>query len=170
VDVEALKAAIRERAGDSPVVFVDAKRIAEAVFSDHLLANVILVGAAFQLGGLPVSPDDAERAIAGQGRAAAANGAAFTWGRWAAHDPLDVFGWDRDRRLERALIGEFERLVLDSAGLPYDLQARLAESVLSVKGYAAVKEATVDRWRETVASLRAQARAAGPRESQTART
>jgi indolepyruvate ferredoxin oxidoreductase len=333
VDVEALKAAIQERAGESSVLFVDAKRIAEAVFNDHLLANVILVGAAFQRGGLPVSADDAERALARQGKAAAANRAAFEWGRWAAHDPaavaaalsgrndqegsfspgeralatagqlvdgaglpgdlrgfltrraaqvadyqdarlarrflglvtrvaagddgghewaltravaeswfklltykdeyevarlhlaydydaaarslgieepytvtyhlhppvlrrlglthklpmgrpyavafrglramrrlrgtpFDVFGWDRDRREERALIREFERLVSDSVGLPYEQQVRLAQSVLSIKGYGPVKEAAVARWREAVASLRtARAPEAEPRET-----
>jgi indolepyruvate ferredoxin oxidoreductase len=80
--------------------------------------------------------------------------------------PFDVFGWDRDRREERALIGEYERLVTDSAGLPYEQQVRLAESVLSIKGYGPVKEAAVARWRETVASLRtAQDPAAGSRET-----
>jgi indolepyruvate ferredoxin oxidoreductase len=334
-DVEELKAAIRERAAGGPVLFVDAKRIAEAVFNDHLLANVILVGAAFQLGGLPVAPADAERALARQGRAAAANRAAFEWGRWAAHDPaavaaalrgsddqegsfnpgesalavagqlvdgagvpgdlrsfltrrtaqvadyqdarlarrflelvtraaagddaghgwaltravaeawfklltykdeyevarlhlaydydaaarslgivgpytvtyhlhppvlrrlglrhklpmgrpyavafrglramrrlrgtpLDVFGWDRDRREERALIREFERLVTDSAGLPYERQLRVAESVMSIKGYGPVKEAAVARWREEVGSLLA-AGASTTQPSETAR-
>jgi len=89
-DVEALKAAITGRAAGSPVAFIDSKRIAEAVFSDHLLANVILVGAAYQLGGLPGTLDDVEQAMRRQGKAAAANRAAFEWGRWAAHDPAAV--------------------------------------------------------------------------------
>jgi indolepyruvate ferredoxin oxidoreductase len=86
----ALERAITERAGVGRAVFVEAKRIAEAVFSDHMLANVILLGAAFQSGALPVSLDDVERALRRQGRAAASNREAFEWGRWAVHDPAAV--------------------------------------------------------------------------------
>jgi indolepyruvate ferredoxin oxidoreductase len=44
-DAAALEPAITQRAGRA--VFVDARRIAESVFADHLLANVVLLGAAF---------------------------------------------------------------------------------------------------------------------------
>ena len=317
------------------LAFVEAKRIAEAVFRDHLLANVILVGAAYQLGGLPGTLQDVAQAMSRQGKSAAANREAFDWGRWAVHDPdavraaldgpgrpkpasafepspqagqaagrlvtqaglpadlpaalvdlltrraaqaidyqdvavatrflglvgrvavheamldadgdgrgwaltravaeswyklltykdeyevarlhrgadydaaardlgiegpyrvtyhlhppalrrlglnrklplgwpyalgfrvlarmkrlrgtpLDVFGWDQDRRLERALITEYERLIEESlaAGGPdYDQFVRLAESVQSVRGYAGVKQAAVEQWRATVATL-----------------
>ena len=66
--------------------------------------------------------------------------------------PLDVFGWDPDRRLERALIGEYEQLIEGASDLPYDEAVRLAQSVQSVKGYAQVKEATVEQWRSAVAA------------------
>jgi indolepyruvate ferredoxin oxidoreductase len=96
-----LRQAIEARAGADRVVFVEAKRIAEAVFSDHLLANVILLGAAFQSGGLPLTLDDVAAALGRQGRAAARNRAAFEWGRWAVHDPsavsAAVAGPDADR-------------------------------------------------------------------------
>ena len=97
-DPALLEQAIADAAGDPAgdpagagrVAFVDAKRIAEHVFSDHLLANVILLGAAFQLGGLPVALDDVDQAMARQGKAAASNREAFAWGRWAVHDPAAV--------------------------------------------------------------------------------
>ena len=319
-----LKAAIRARVSPAArVAFVAARRIAEAVFRDHLLANVILVGAAYQLGGLPGSLDDVSLAMSRQGESATVNREAFEWGRWAVHDPdavevalrghrspqpagpfepspdasdaaarlvaraglpaslpgdlrqlltrraaqaigyqdparatrfldlvarvaardaaargwaltravaeswyklltykdeyevarlhlaadygaaarglgiegrykliyhlhppalrrlglkhklalgwpyalgfrvlarmktlrgtpLDIFGWDKDRRLERALIGEYERLIemsLAADDPDYDQLVRLAASVQSVRGYASVKEAAVQRWR-----------------------
>ena len=70
--------------------------------------------------------------------------------------PFDVFGWDRDRRMERAVIGEYERLMDESAGaaMPYETIAAIAGSPLSVKGYGPVKEAAVAAWRRRVAELR----------------
>jgi len=60
------------------------------VFSNHLVANVVLLGAAFQLGGLPLSLADIDAAMARQGRSADDNRAAFAWGRWVVHDPEAV--------------------------------------------------------------------------------
>jgi indolepyruvate ferredoxin oxidoreductase len=85
---------ITERGGADLVTFLDSKRLAEAVFADHLLANVILIGAAFQLGGLPLSLADIGRALPDGD-----NRAAFEWGRWAVHDPVAV---------EAALAGQTE--------------------------------------------------------------
>jgi indolepyruvate ferredoxin oxidoreductase len=79
-----------ERVGQERVALIDASRIAEAVFADHLLANVVLLGAAFQLGGLPVSLADIECGLQRQGPAATSNREAFEWGRWAVHEPAAV--------------------------------------------------------------------------------
>jgi len=77
--------------------------------------------------------------------------------------PFDVFGWDRDRRTERALIAEYERLIEDvsaaTSGLPYEAQVQIAGSAMSIKGYAAIKEAAVAVWRKQVAELRREASA-----------
>ena len=89
-DVASLEQAVAARTGAERAAFVDAKRIAESAFGDHLFANVILLGAAFQRGGLPVTLDDIERAMGQQGKAAAANREAFEWGRWAVHDQAAV--------------------------------------------------------------------------------
>jgi len=89
-DVPGLERAITETAGRDRVTFLDAKRIAEAVFADHLLANVVLLGAAFQLGGLPLAADDLDRAMGRRGGTSDANREAFAWGRWAVHDPAAV--------------------------------------------------------------------------------
>ena len=84
-----LEKEITERVGKENTAFIDSKRIAESVFADHLLANVVLLGAAFQFGGLPIPLAELEKAMR-RGRAAEANLEAFTWGRWAAHDPAAV--------------------------------------------------------------------------------
>jgi indolepyruvate ferredoxin oxidoreductase len=315
----ALQAAINERVGSERIVFVDAQRIAEQVFGQHVLANVVLLGAAFQRGALPLTLSHIEAGFAGK-----TNREAFAWGRWAAHDPhaveaalaggteplspfepsaeasaeaatllakltgvpsdvtplllrrtaqvidyqnsalaqrylalvqraleqdssaqhwqltravaeswhrlltykdeyevarlhrrtdygrlarqlgiegayalqyhlhppflrrlglkhkiklgwlfaltfmllrplkvlrgtwLDVFGWDRDRRLERKLIGEYRALMERALATPrmsYDTRVELAASALSIKGYAEVKDRRVALWRQRVAEL-----------------
>lgn len=328
-DVASLTGAIADRVGADRAAFVDSKRIAEGVFADHLLANVVLLGAAFQLGGLPVSLADVETAMQRQGKAAAKNREAFEWGRWVVHDPaaveaaldaaergeaggagsifdpsakalataveliqrrtlpaelyelltrraaqavdyqnarraerfldlvdrvaaredaghdwaltravaeswfkilmykdeyevarlhlkadydriardlgivgpysvtyhlhppilrrlglkkklpmgtpyrfafrvmrrmkwlrgtpFDFFGWDPDRRTERAVIEEYERLIDQTTGLPYDTRVEIATSVMSVKGYGPIKETAVAAWREQVCELRRKA-------------
>jgi indolepyruvate ferredoxin oxidoreductase len=99
--VARMQATIADRVGENRVAFLDSKHVAEAVFADHLLANIVLLGAAYQLGGLPFSLDDIDAAMGGQGRAAADNRAAFEWGRWAVHDPAAV-----DAALDAAVRGD----------------------------------------------------------------
>ena len=71
--------------------------------------------------------------------------------------PFDVFGWDRDRRMERALVHEYRLLVEESiadASLSYEDRVAIAESALAVKGYAQVKEQSVARWRAQLGHVR----------------
>ena len=88
-DVESLQRAVSDQVGEARAVFVDAQRIAEKVFAQNVLGNVVLLGAAFQRAGLPFSLADIEAGIARRG-ASAADREAFEWGRWAAHDPAAV--------------------------------------------------------------------------------
>ncbi len=76
------------RRGDS--LFLDAGALSERLFGDHMPANMLLVGAAFQHGCLPLSGAAIERAIELNGAAVASNLAAFAWGRAAAAAPAAV--------------------------------------------------------------------------------
>ena len=76
------------RAGEA--LFLDSGQLAERLFGDRLPANMLLVGAAFQHGCLPLSAGAIERAIELNGAAVAANLAAFRWGRAAVADPKAV--------------------------------------------------------------------------------
>ncbi|MBO0727974.1 MAG: indolepyruvate ferredoxin oxidoreductase family protein [Acidimicrobiaceae bacterium] len=89
-EVSELEQAITDRVGEGRARFLDSTRIAETVFANNLLANVVLLGAAYQLGGLPVTLADIDRAMQRQGKAAEDNREAFEWGRWAVHDPAAV--------------------------------------------------------------------------------
>jgi indolepyruvate ferredoxin oxidoreductase len=71
-------------------LYIDAGSLSEALFADHMPANLIMLGAAYQHGCLPVSAASIEQAIRLNGAAVPANLAAFAWGRAVAVDPAAV--------------------------------------------------------------------------------
>ena len=68
-------------------VYLDAVALAEHFFGDHMPANVIILGAAYQQGLLPLEKWSVEKAIELNGVAAEVNRKAFALGRRAAADP-----------------------------------------------------------------------------------
>ena len=67
--------------------YLDTSWLAEGLFGDILFANVILLGAAFQSGQLPLRADSLEAVIRLNGKAVEDNLQAFRWGRLAVADP-----------------------------------------------------------------------------------
>jgi indolepyruvate ferredoxin oxidoreductase len=116
---ERLKRAIAGAAGKEQCHFVDASRLAAALFGSTLAQNIFLVGYAYQLGALPLSASAIEQAIALNGEAVPMNLAAFQWGRRAAHDPAAVEALarpapeqrDDNRRLSQTFEETVERRV-----------------------------------------------------------
>ncbi|MGE8686452.1 MAG: indolepyruvate ferredoxin oxidoreductase family protein [Achromobacter sp.] len=70
--------------------FIDAGPLAEALLGDGIYANPLLLGYAWQQGGLPLSLDSLRRAIELNGVAVEKNLAAFELGRQAAHRGPDA--------------------------------------------------------------------------------
>ena len=113
-------------AGDN--VFFDAIGLAEALFHDHMMANMIVIGAAYQAGTLPMSAVAIERAIELNGVKVEDNQHAFRAGRLAVAEP----GWLQSLELERAgaveavaeLTAAAQRLV-DSVGASGELKRLL---------------------------------------------
>ncbi|HEX3279088.1 MAG TPA: indolepyruvate ferredoxin oxidoreductase family protein [Thermoleophilaceae bacterium] len=62
-------------------LFLDAQQLSERLFGDHMMANTLALGAAYQRGMLPVSGEALEQAIQLNGAAVEKNLAAFAWGR-----------------------------------------------------------------------------------------
>jgi indolepyruvate ferredoxin oxidoreductase len=83
-------AAIQNVVGDDNVTTLDANRFAGALLGDTIFANVLLLGAAWQQGLVPVSLDAMMRAIELNGVAVEKNRQAFSWGRVLAVDPAHV--------------------------------------------------------------------------------
>ena len=87
---ERLKRTIVADAGSDKTHFIDASRIAAALFGNTVGANIFLVGYAYQIGAMPLSAASIEQAIELNGEAVAMNMAAFRWGRRAVVDPAAV--------------------------------------------------------------------------------
>ncbi len=73
------------RAADG--VFLDARRLAESLLGEDQFANILLTGAAFQAGALPLPAEAIEEAITLNGVKVEANLQAFRRGRQAVADP-----------------------------------------------------------------------------------
>jgi indolepyruvate ferredoxin oxidoreductase len=69
------------------MVCVDAQTIAEQLTGDHLAANLVLIGAAFQAGLLPFGPGELAEAVRLNGVDVAASLDAIAWGRAAVATP-----------------------------------------------------------------------------------
>ena len=78
-------------------VYLDADAIAEFFFGSHLPANMLVVGAAWQRGLIPVEAANIERAIALNGTGAETNVLAFRIGRKVVVDPtwIESLGMSR---------------------------------------------------------------------------
>ena len=85
--------AIRQIVGDDNVDTLDANTLAEKILGDAIYANVLLLGAAWQQGLVPVSLDALMRALELNGVEVDKNRQAFAWGRIAAADPGRVAGF-----------------------------------------------------------------------------
>ena len=69
---------------------VDASAVAAALVGEPATANIFMLGAAVQLGLVPVARDSMEQAIELNGVAVRHNLAAFAWGRAWAADPGSI--------------------------------------------------------------------------------
>jgi indolepyruvate ferredoxin oxidoreductase len=70
--------------------YLDAAALADGLLGSSTTANIVVLGAAVQIGAVPVSPEAIERAIGLNGVAVDTNVTAFRWGRAWALDPRGV--------------------------------------------------------------------------------
>jgi indolepyruvate ferredoxin oxidoreductase len=163
-DVDELVSAIAATTRKDENVYLDANGLSEKLFGGHMQANLLVLGAAYQAGGLPVTAASVERAIDLNGVAVDANTQAFRWGRYAVVDPGAVSAATRPRRpgameidppaalRERAeglvrnagLTGDVARLAGLRAAELFDYQSeRLAQTYVDLVARAAQREADV---------------------------
>ncbi len=128
-------------------LFLDAGDLAVRLCGDPMAANLLLLGAAWQRGLVPLSLDAIMRAIELNGAAVDANRRAFTWGRLYVVDP--------ERVASAAAPGE-------RADIPRDLDALVAHRAAHLTRYQ--DAAYADRYRALVERVRAAESAAVPGE------
>jgi indolepyruvate ferredoxin oxidoreductase len=119
-------------------VYLDALGLAETLFDDHMASNLIVLGAAYQAGAIPVSARAIEEAIALNGVSVKMNTQAFRAGRLAVADPAWVAGL-RTHRLGAvetvpALTAEARTLV-ESVGAEGELRRLLEVRVPELIAY-----------------------------------
>lgn len=146
---ERLKKAIRAAVGEDRAHFFDATRTASVLFGNSVGANMLMLGMAYQLGGLPVSAEAIEKAIELNGQAVSMNVSAFRWGRRAAHDPEYV-----SRLVAKSSNGDVRQPVSQTLDEVIDRRATF------LAGYQ--NQAYAERYRGRIARLRAKEEKAVP--------
>ncbi len=87
LDVAALVETIAGACVPGRTSTIAALSLSESIFSDLMPANLLLVGAAYQAGLIPLSSESIRAAIAANGVSVKQNLAAFDWGRHAQAEP-----------------------------------------------------------------------------------
>ncbi|MEX3015384.1 indolepyruvate ferredoxin oxidoreductase family protein [Gymnodinialimonas hymeniacidonis] len=84
-----LEVALQARLRDRLVLF-DATELARVLLGDSIYSNMMVFGAAWQMGLVPLSHDAITTAIGMNGAAVDANLQAFEMGRWAVENPVEA--------------------------------------------------------------------------------
>jgi indolepyruvate ferredoxin oxidoreductase len=85
-----LRTKLNEALGDEATWYMDANRLAVALLGDTIAANLMMLGAAYQRGLVPLQARSIERAIELNAVSVRMNLAAFRWGRRMVVDPAAV--------------------------------------------------------------------------------
>jgi len=101
-DLERIGAVVDAASSPGHNVFIDAAAMAGDLVGDEVGANILLLGAAYQSGVVPISAEAIEKAIEVNGVAVELNRAAFRWGRLMVSDPARVGAARRERAEETA--------------------------------------------------------------------
>ena len=111
-------------------VYLDAQRLAESLFGDHMPSNMLALGAAYQRGALPISATAIERAVRLNGAGVEKNLAAFAWGRACVARPDAIEAATAPAATDESVpppLGDEERALVESVTQADDELRRLLE-------------------------------------------
>ncbi|MEU6998080.1 indolepyruvate ferredoxin oxidoreductase family protein [Nonomuraea sp. NPDC046570] len=112
-DLDAQIAALEARTLAAENVYLDAEQVSLALFGDHMPANTIMVGAAWQRGLIPIGLEAMEKAL-GSDKAVAA----FHWGRAVVAAPEAVSRAVGESVVTPAELSAQVRRLIESVGAP----------------------------------------------------
>jgi indolepyruvate ferredoxin oxidoreductase len=147
-------------------VYVDALGLAETLFDDHMAANLLVLGAAYQAGAIPVRAEAIEQAITLNGVSVVMNTQAFRAGRLLVADPTWVSTLTRHRLGEvetTAPLTAAARALVDRVGADGELRRLLEVRVPELIDYQSERYAR--GYVDFVARVRAAEQAAVPGDS-----
>jgi indolepyruvate ferredoxin oxidoreductase len=152
-DLAEAQAAIDSYTRASDNVYLDAQRICKEILGDTTMANVVVLGAAWQAGVLPLSLGSVRQAFRLNGVAVEKNLAAFAWGRAWVVAPEAVRTALADDAAEPAELSDEEAALIDLAA-PADGELRRLASVRipDLIGWGGAKPARC--YAETLARVR----------------
>ncbi|HET7408701.1 MAG TPA: indolepyruvate ferredoxin oxidoreductase family protein, partial [Paracoccaceae bacterium] len=90
---DTMRLALERRVGADAVRMIEANGLAEEMLGDSIYSNVMLLGAAWQAGLVPLSRESILKAIELNGAGVEGNKAAFDLGRWAVAEPDSLAGY-----------------------------------------------------------------------------
>jgi indolepyruvate ferredoxin oxidoreductase len=132
---ETARAAIDQATQSPQNLYLDALKLSEVLFGDHMPTNVLMLGAAFQLGYIPLTKESIRAAIELNGSAVQVNLAAFEWGRVAVTAPELVQGILASDSTPMIEVDSKARDLLHGAGAPSELLDVLLTRVSDLVGY-----------------------------------
>ncbi len=98
---EDLTMALQARVGQDDIALLDTSDLAKALMGDSIYSNMMIFGAAWQNGLVPIRYEAIEHAIRLNGAAPERNLQAFEYGRWAAVFPQDAHSVLRSKVVEK---------------------------------------------------------------------
>jgi indolepyruvate ferredoxin oxidoreductase len=152
-DVAAAEASIDALTRAADNVYLDAQRICAEILGDTTMANVVVLGAAWQAGVLPLSLESVQQAFRRNGVAVEKNLAAFAWGRAWVVSPEAVRAVLDDDAGGPGELSDKEAALIDLAA-PADGELRRLASVRipDLVGWGGVKPAR--EYAETLSRVR----------------
>ncbi|MDR7598920.1 MAG: indolepyruvate ferredoxin oxidoreductase family protein [Armatimonadota bacterium] len=148
VSPEVLEQAVAHYTRAAGSVYVEGRRLAEALFGDYLATNLFVLGVAYQAGTVPLKASSIEAAIRMNGVQVEQNLQAFRYGRLWVHDPQRVRelvepprrGYEEERerwlrRLRGPQAREYARLLDRAAELDEESRRLLAVRVGELVDY-----------------------------------
>lgn len=150
VDIASMRESIARQVSPNGIHPVPARGIAETLFGDYMMTNMVAIGAAYQTGLLPLTSDAIEGAIRLNGVAAETNIQAFRYGRLWIQDRDRISrmlypepaGVSEERTQRAAALSSRRRVAygrlnarVDAAGLTDELRRLLAVRVGELVDY-----------------------------------